>query len=126
MDSETVTRALDLSYHRNQYLTTVKSLVALLPFIGDRAESEHTLISLTCVPPLPMIMLASCVTIKHRIEICWAGGSAAVTGADGMDGTDEGRIEVEGPASPLLGDEWHGETGKCMRPLIRNFRTIGR
>ena len=55
-----------------------------------------------------MMTLASWVTIKHFMEICCAGGSAAWTGAEG---TEEGGWVVavvtvvgevdEGPASAL-------------------------
>lgn len=41
-------------------------------------------ISLTCAPDLPIIMEASCVTIKHRIWICAVGGEVVVVDADGV------------------------------------------
>jgi hypothetical protein len=74
---------------------------------------ELTLISLTCVPPLPIIILASCVTIKHLIAICWGTSDAAWTGAEGTDEgglifevefevADVGGLVVDGPASALL------------------------
>ena len=49
-----------------------------------------------------MMTLASWVTIKHLIEICWAGGSAAVTGAEGIEEGVLPRIAEEGPASTLV------------------------
>lgn len=72
----------------------------------SRRSPRPTLISLTCEPCRPMITLASCVTIRQRMEICWTGGSAAGTGADGTE--DGGWMELrggddcEGPASLLM------------------------
>ena len=45
-------------------------------------------ISLTCAPALPIIMDASCVTIKQRMLICAVGGEAA-PGAVDEDGAAE-------------------------------------
>lgn len=58
-----------------------------------------TLISLTCAPERPMMMLASWVTIKARIEICWA--ACSFEGLAGVAGIDVGGAEIValGPAS---------------------------